>query len=159
MLFLFLHNMFCPICQSPDIKVVDSRGSTDGMSIRRRRECTACEYRFSTLEQIELLDIIVIKRTGKREAYQRDKILEGIKHSLIKLPYGQEDIDQLLFAIERDIQKKKQREISSKVIGDIVMDQLKAFDHVGYIRFASIYRAFSDVDTFKETVQSLKKNS
>ncbi|MBU0660919.1 transcriptional regulator NrdR [Patescibacteria group bacterium] len=151
--------MFCPICQSPDIKVVDSRGSTDGMSIRRRRECTACEYRFSTLEQIELLDIIVIKRTGKREAYQRDKILEGIKHSLIKLPYGQEDIDQLLFAIERDIQKKKQREISSKVIGDIVMDQLKAFDHVGYIRFASIYRAFSDVDTFKETVQSLKKNS
>ncbi len=151
--------MFCPICQSSDTKVIDSRSSSNGMTIRRRRECSACEYRFSTFEQIELLDIIVIKRDGKREAYQRDKIMDGIKHSLIKRPHTQVDMEQLLFAIERDIQKKKQREIKSNDIGDIVMDRLKSFDKIGYIRYASIYRAFTDVDTFKTTVQSLEKES
>ncbi len=130
----------------------------DGFSVRRRRECETCSYRFSTVEHVELLDTIVVKRDGEREAYSRSKLEKGILQSLVKRPYTQEMFDKLLGAIERDIQKKKKREITSKDIGDIVMKQLKKFDTVAYIRFASIYRSFEDVDTFKHEIATLTEN-
>ncbi len=148
--------MHCPVCPSKETKVVDTRLNSDQMAVRRRRECEKCKYRFSTIEEIELLDIMVVKKNGEREAYSRTKLSKGIFQSLIKRPYTQEGLDLLIHAIERDIQKKKKREVTSRDIGEIVMKHLKKFDTVAYIRFASIYRAFSDVKTFEHEIQSLK---
>lgn len=149
--------MHCPVCTSKETKVIDSRVGNDGMIIRRRRECIACHYRFSTLEVVELLDIIVVKNNGVREGYERRKLHSGILHSLTKRPYTEEQLEKLLHKIERDIQKKKKREITSSEIGEIVMRHLKKFDKVAYIRFASIYRAFEDVDTFEAELRRLAK--
>lgn len=148
--------MFCPICRARDTRVVDSRVSLDGMTIRRRRECEKCHYRFSTVEEMELLDIVVVKADGRRESYSRPKLRRGILHSLTKRPYTQEAFDGLIHAIERDIQKKKKRELTSKEIGEIVMKHLAKFDKIAYIRFASIYRAFTDVDTFRHEINTLE---
>ena len=149
--------MRCPACRSKKTSVVDSRLAQDGMMIRRRRECDKCQYRFSTLEEMELLDIVVVKRNGHREAYARGKLVNGILQSLTKRPYTQEKFDRLIHLIERDIQKKKKRELESREIGEIVMKYLAKFDKVAYIRFASIYRAFEDVSKFKKEIQSLEK--
>ena len=149
--------MFCPACNSKNTKVIDSRITQDGLAIRRRRECEKCAYRFSTIEEAELLDITVVKRNGGREAYSRDKLKDGILESLTKRPYTKEKFDNLISSIERDIQKKKRREITSEEIGEIVMKYLSKFDKVAYIRFASIYRAFEDVNKFKSAVLSLEK--
>ena len=149
--------MFCPACNSKQTKVVDSRLTQDGLAIRRRRECEKCAFRFSTIEEAELLDITVVKRNGAREAYSRDKLRNGILESLTKRPYTKEKFDYLISGIERDIQKKKRREVTSSEIGEIVMKYLSKFDKVAYIRFASIYRAFEDVSKFKSAVLSLEK--
>lgn len=149
--------MHCPVCTSKETKVVDSRSAHEGMAVRRRRECIKCGYRFSTLEQGELLDIIVVKQDGAREAYDRRKLRSGILHSLTKRAYTEERLDKLIHKIERDIQKKKKREMTSSMIGEIVMRHLKRFDKVAYIRFASIYRAFKDVDTFEAELRRLAK--
>ncbi len=149
--------MHCPICRAIDTKVIDSRLARDGSAIRRRRECEKCNYRFSTVEEVEILDIAVIKRDGAREAYARDKVEKGIIQSLIKRPYTKERFDRLISAIERDIQKKKKREVTSAEVGEIVMKHLRKFDKVAYIRFASIYRAFTDVGKFKSEIKSLEK--
>lgn len=151
--------MHCPICHSKESKVVDSRLTHEGYAIRRRRECAECQYRFSTMEEMELLDIVVIKNDGRRETYSRKKLEEGILHSLTKRPYTQENFDKMIHAIERKIQKKNRKEISSKEIGEIVMVNLKRFDKVAYIRFASIYRAFEDVKKFQKEVRALEKNT
>lgn len=149
--------MYCPVCKSKETKVIDSRVPTDGMSVRRRRECILCKYRFSTIEETELLDIVVVKSDGRRESYSREKLRRGIVHALAKRPYTQEKFDRLINAIERDIQKKRTREITSALLGDIVMKRLKTFDKIAYIRFASIYRSFEDVTTFESEIQSLKR--
>ena len=160
--------MYCPICRSKETRVVDSRLTQDAMAIRRRRECEKCQYRFSTLEEMELLDIVVGKNDGRREMYSRSKMERGIVHSLTKRPYTQEKFSRLIHAIERDIQKKpspgsasgsRQREITSKEIGDIVMKHLERFDTVAYVRFASIYRAFEDVRRFQSVIRSLKQKN
>lgn len=149
--------MNCPVCRHKETKVIDSRVTTDGMCIRRRRECASCEYRFSTLEEMELLDIVVVKNNGRRESYSRAKLERGILHSLTKRPYTEEQFSQLIHMIETDIQKKKQREVTSKDLGEIVMRQLRKFDKVAYIRFASIYRAFTDVSKFQNEVRLLQQ--
>jgi len=148
--------MYCPVCQSKETKVVDSRLSQGGMTVRRRRECIKCSYRFSTLEETELLDIVVVKSDGRREAYSRNKLEGGILRSLTKRPYTQEKFDRMIHAIERDIQKKKKREITSKEVGEIIMKHLRKFDKIAYIRFASIYRAFEDVTKFQKEISSLE---
>lgn len=149
--------MHCPICQHKITKVTDSRLAQDGLAIRRRRRCTKCAYRFSTVEETELLDIIVIKSDGRREVYSRAKLQKGIIQSLTKRSYTQEVFDKLIHLIEQDIQKKRKREVTSKEIGEIVMKHLKKFDKVAYIRFASIYRAFEDVGKFEKEIKSLKR--
>ena len=148
--------MHCPVCKSKETKVVDSRLAQDGMSVRRRRECIKCSYRFSTLEEIELLDIVVVKNDGRRESYSRNKMEQGIIRSLTKRPYTQDKFDRLVHGIERDIQKKKKREITSKDLGEILMKHLRKFDKIAYIRFASIYRAFEDVGKFEREIKSLR---
>jgi len=122
----------------------------------RSEQCEKCNYRFSTLEEMELLDIVVVKRDGDRESYSRSKLVGGMLHSLTKRPYTQENFDRLVHAIERDIQKKKKREFTSQELGELVMKHLRKFDKVAYIRFASIYRAFEDVGKFKKEIMSLE---
>ncbi len=136
---------------------MDTRSSEDGLSVRRRRECDKCHYRFSTVEETELLDIIVVKQNGERQSYMREKIESGLRRSLTKRPYTQEKFHQLVHLIERDIQKKKRREIDSRDIGEIVMKHLQSFDKIAYIRFASVYRDFKDVKTFEKELKKLNK--
>jgi len=147
--------MQCPVCNYKDTKVNDSRISSDGMSIRRRRECLKCGYRFSTTEEVEILDLAIIKRDGRREPYSREKMAKGLKIALEKRPITDERFKKLLSGIERDLQKKKKREITSADVGEIVMKHLKKFDKIAYIRFASVYRSFEDVETFKKELAKL----
>lgn len=149
--------MRCPICNYHDTKVIDSRLSSDSMSIRRRRECERCEYRFSTIEETELLDLMVVKRDGRREPYSREKLERGLHKALEKRQYTDLDFQNLVHGIERDIQKKKRNELRSQDIGEIVMRRLRSFDKVAYIRFASVYRAFEDVQSFQQELNNLVK--
>lgn len=147
--------MFCPICNHEDTRVVDSRMSGEGSSIRRRRECDKCGFRFSTVEEVILLDLVIIKRDGQREAYDREKMMRGVKRALEKRPYTDASFRKLIHEIERDIQREQSNEITSPNLGEIVMRHLKAFDGVAYIRFASVYRQFEDVETFKRELEEL----
>lgn len=151
--------MRCPVCNNLETSVMDTRAGGDGLVVRRRRECDKCHYRFSTVEEIELLDIIVVKEDGERESYMREKIENGIRRSLTKRPYTKENFHRLIHDIERDIQKKKNKEIASKDLGELVMKHLRGFDKVGYIRFASVYRDFKDVRTFEKELKKLGKAS
>lgn len=151
--------MHCPICNHADSRVVDSRLSPDGTAIRRRRECDHCEYRFSTLEEVELLNITVVKRDGRREAFSREKMERGLHKALEKRSYTDGEFRALLHEIERDIQRKKTNELRTSVLGEIVMERLKHFDKVAYIRFASVYRSFEDVKTFQAELAGLLKPS
>lgn len=148
--------MRCPVCNFKETSVLDTRASEDGLSIRRRRECNKCDYRFSTVEEAELLDIVVVKENGERQSYIREKMESGIRRALTKRPYTQEKFHLLVHLIERDIQKKKRREISSKEIGELVMKHLHNFDKIAYVRFASVYRDFKDVKTFEKELRKLK---
>jgi len=147
----------CPICSHKNTGVVDSRPAESGFTVRRRRECEKCQYRFSTIEEVELLGLMVVKNDGSRQSYDREKLENGVKRSLTKRPYKQEDFHRLINAMERSIQKKKTREISSKEMGKIIMKHLRSFDKVAYIRFASVYRDFKDVKTFEKELKKLKK--
>ncbi len=149
--------MNCPVCKSKDTKVVDSRISSDGLNIRRRRECEKCNYRFSTIEEVELLDLTVVKGDGRREGYSRDKVVRGLMKALEKRSFTDAAFKKLVHNIERDIQKKKRGELTSQEIGEVVINRLKGFDKVAYIRFASVYRQFEDVLTFQKELNKLLK--
>lgn len=148
--------MHCPVCNDPETRVLDTRLSQDGTSIRRRRQCDRCEYRFSTLEEIELLNITIVKRDGSREVYDREKMERGLRRALEKRPHTASDFRGLVHAIERDLQRIDSTEIRSQSIGEVVMDNLKRFDKVAYIRFASVYRSFEDVETFQAELDRLR---
>lgn len=148
--------MHCPVCDHPDTRVVDSRMSVEGESIRRRRECDKCEYRFSTIEEVLLLDLVVVKRDGQREAYNREKIVKGCKKALEKRPYTDAAFRGLISGIERDIQRERADQVKSQIVGAIVMKHLKTFDEVAYIRFASVYRQFEDVESFQRELSDLR---
>ncbi len=151
--------MYCPVCNHEDSKVVDSRLAGEGASVRRRRECEACGYRFSTHEEVELLDLVIVKRDGGRQTYSRDKLEHGLKKALEKRPITDAAFRTLVHGVERDIQRRKTDELTSADIGDIVMDRLKLFDKVAYIRFASVYRQFEDVDSFTKELEKLVSRS
>lgn len=136
---------------------MDSRLSVDSLTVRRRRECERpkCAFRFSTVEEIELLDITVVKRNGRRESYSREKIESGLKKALEKRPYTDVQFRTLVHTIERDIQKRRGAEIMSHDIGAILVERLRSFDKIAYIRFASVYYSFEDVATFSEELKKL----
>lgn len=149
--------MKCPYCHHGDTKVLDSRENEDQTVIRRRRECLKCEKRFTTYERLETSNILVIKKDGRREMYDRQKLKSGIVKSCQKRPVTIEQIDKALDDIESDIIASGDSEIESRKIGDQVMRQLKKLDKVAYIRFASVYREFEDLETFKEELNKLLK--
>lgn len=151
--------MICPVCHYQDTKVIDSRSSSDGLSIRRRRECQKCNFRFSTYEEVEILDLVVVKRNGVKESYSRDKLAKGLRKSLEKRPITEEQFKKLIHAIERDIQILRKNEVTTNQVGQIVMKNLKKVDQVAYIRFASVYESFKDAQTFKRELNKLLKGS
>ena len=148
--------MKCPYCSHEETKVIDSRVASDGLSIRRRRECLSCNYRFSTYEEVEILDLQVTKRDGTTESYVREKLEGGLRKALEKRPTTAEDFKRLVSEIEQDIQKKMvDSRIESKEIGNIVVRKLKKYDQIAYLRFASVYRQFADIEEFKKELQKL----
>ena len=140
--------MKCPFCGDQDSKVVDSRHSEDGLSIRRRRECIACQRRFTTYEIVESLPIIVVKRNGSRQSFDRNKIMNSMVRAFDKRQVDMADLDRITTEIEQSIQNTLDREVSTDKIGEMVMERIKPLDEVAYIRFASVYRRFQDVSSF-----------
>lgn len=147
--------MKCPNCSNDDTKVLDSRPIADGMAIRRRRECAKCGARFSTHEEMEILDLTVVKRDGSTQAYLPEKIESGIRKAFEKRPLSHDDFHSLIAGIEQDIQKMGKEQISTRDIGNIVMKRIKSKDQVAYIRFASVYRKFADVEEFVKEAKKL----
>ena len=146
--------MKCPYCSSNDDKVIDSRMSSEGLSIRRRRECLKCTKRFTTYEYVEKAPLMIVKRDGTRKRFDREKIRTGIIKACEKRPVSMDRIEQMVEEIEREIQKRADTEIKSTVIGNMVMEKLYELDEVAYVRFASVYRRFKDVSHF---MKELKK--
>ncbi len=140
--------MKCPSCQYNETKVIDSRLNGDGTSIRRRRECLKCEKRFTTYEYVEHVPLMVVKRDGRRQPFDREKIIGGIVKACEKRPVSIDKIEDITGEIERTIQKKYDREVEAKDLGEIIMEKLAALDEVAYVRFASVYRQFRDVNQF-----------
>jgi len=151
-------NMKCPVCYYQDTKVIDSRVASDGLSIRRRRECLKCGFRYSTYEEIEILDLSVVKRDGRKEAYNKEKVVKGLKKALEKRPITEEKFKKLVNSIERDLQVLRKSEVTSNQVGQLIMKHLKKIDQVAYIRFASVYESFKDVQTFRRELNKLLKN-
>lgn len=146
--------MICPKCKHNDTRVVDSRDANESRSIRRRRECEECDYRFTTFETIETANFIVVKKDGSRESYDRSKIERGIWKACEKRPVTNEQISGMLDGLE-EVWSSRGREVPSDIVGRDVMHALKEIDEVSYIRFASVYRQFKDVETFKKELQKL----
>ena len=140
--------MKCPFCGDQESKVVDSRHSEDGLSIRRRRECLACQKRFTTYETVESLPIIVVKRDGARQTFDRNKVLNGMLRACEKRPVTLDRLEHAVDDIEQILQNSLEREVRSEEIGELVMDRLKPMDEVAYVRFASVYRQFKDINSF-----------
>ena len=147
--------MKCPFCNAADTRVIDSRPADDNASIRRRRQCETCGKRFTTYEKLETMPLMIVKKDNSREPYDRSKIEAGIIRSCHKRPVSSEQISSLVDQIENALFSREQREISSSVIGEMVMEKLKDLDPVAYVRFASVYREFKDVDTFMQELTKL----
>lgn len=147
--------MKCPYCGYVDSKVIDSRSSDDSEKIRRRRECLDCGKRFTTYEMIETVPLIVVKRDKTREPFSREKLSLGLMRACEKRPVSCETIDTIVCKIERKLQNSFEREVTSQVIGEFAMDYLKDIDEVAYVRFASVYRQFKDINTFMEELSKL----
>lgn len=147
--------MRCMFCNHTDSKVVDSRPTEDGWAIRRRRECVGCGKRFTTYEKIENPVILVIKKDGRREPFEIEKVKKGIIKSCEKRPVAIKDIDNLVSAIEKKVYNSLEQEISTEALGEMVMDGLKELDQVAYVRFASVYRQFKDINTFRDELNKL----
>lgn len=147
--------MKCPFCGDDNTKVIDSRPADDNASIRRRRQCDACNKRFTTYEKIESIPLVVIKKDNIRETYDRTKIEKGVFRACHKRRISVEQINQLVDAVETAIFNLEEKEIKSSTIGEIVMDKLKELDDVAYVRFASVYREFKDVNTFMDELRNM----
>lgn len=146
--------MKCPHCYAQETKVIDSRSANDGLAIRRRRECSRCRARFSTYEEVELLNFYVIKKDGRRELYDRSKLVRGVRRACEKRPIPEEKILKMISRLEQKIREGRKREIASRVIGDLVMKELKKIDEIAYIRFASVYKSFKDAESLAEELKS-----
>ena len=147
--------MKCPFCEFSESKVIDSRPVDEGASIRRRRECLKCEKRFTTYEQIESVPLVIIKKDGKREVFNRQKLINGILRACEKTPVSYAQVENLVSEIESHMHNRLDKEISTTEIGELVMSRLKKINDVAYVRFASVYREFKDVNTFIEEVKQL----
>lgn len=150
--------MRCPYCENPDTKVIDSRPTEEGHAIRRRRGCESCGKRFTTYEKVEESIIMIIKKDGRREAFDRSKVMNGIVKACEKRPVPMAEIERIVDEIERGLNNLMEKEVDSTFIGELIMDQLKKVDEVAYVRFASVYRQFTDVNTFIKEIEKLIGN-
>lgn len=150
--------MNCPYCGYGESKVIDSRPADEGNSIRRRRECLSCTKRFTTYETVESLPMVVIKKDGSRQSFDRRKVLGGMMRACEKRPVSMAQLEQIAEEIEQSLQNSLEREISTELIGEQVMDRLKSVDEVAYVRFASVYRQFKDINTFMSELNKLLEN-
>ena len=149
--------MKCPFCGTLEDKVVDSRPSDEGETIRRRRECAKCMKRFTTYEKVEILPLVVIKKDNSRENFSRDKLLRGIMRACEKRPVSVDELHKVVDQIETQLSNSLEREVTSQKIGELLMDKLKELDQVAYVRFASVYRDFGDIDTFLDEIHKIRK--
>ena len=147
--------MRCPFCQDPENKVIDSRESHEGAVIRRRRECLQCHRRFTTYERVEELNPLIVKKDGRREAFDRDKMLAGLKKACETRPVSLEQLDRVVTEIERKLQEAGEKEVPSTFLGEEVMRNLRRLDEVAYVRFASVYRSFRDIAEFMSELKEL----
>ena len=147
--------MKCPFCSTENTRVIDSRPAEDASSIRRRRQCDACGKRFTTYEKVESMPLVVIKKDENRESYDRDKLERGVLRSCHKRPVSVEQITKLVDEVETAIVNMEIREVPTSLIGELVMDKLKDIDEVAYVRFASVYREFKDVNTFMDEIKKI----
>lgn len=147
--------MKCPYCNYADTKVVDSRPVEEGLAIRRRRECEKCHKRFTTFEKIENSLLVVLKNNGTRESFDRNKLINGVLKACEKTKVGYDDVQRIAENIERGLNNTMEKEIESKMIGALIMDELRDLDQVAYVRFASVYHKFTDVDTFVKEINAL----
>ena len=151
--------MRCPYCSYSESKVIDSRPAEEGTTIRRRRECLSCGKRFTTYEIMERLPLLVIKRDGSRQSFDRMKVIGGMVKACEKRPVRVDEIERIADEIEQELQSSLEREVSSVQIGEMIMDRLKDLDQVAYVRFASVYRQFKDIKTFLEELNKLLKET
>ena len=149
--------MQCPACQNTDSRVLESRSAESGRSVRRRRECLNCDFRFTTYERVETIPITVVKRNGDREVFSRNKILNGVTKACEKTPLNSDKLETVIDEIEIRLQQLNTKEISSSDIGEIVLDHLKEISEVAYIRFASVYRQFDGINDFVSTLETFKR--
>jgi transcriptional repressor NrdR len=147
--------MRCPFCENLDTRVIDSRPTEEGHAIRRRRECDNCNKRFTTYEKVEEMIFMVIKKDGSREAFDRNKVMNGIIKACEKRPVSIASIEKIVDDIERGLNNMMEKEVESKLIGEVIMEHLKELDEVAYVRFASVYRQFKDVNTFVAEIEKL----
>ena len=147
--------MKCPFCGYKESKVMDSRPTEEGSSIRRRRECLKCGKRFTTYETVESMPLVVVKKDGSRQSFERRKVLNGMLRACEKRPVSMETLERLTDEIEQEIQNSLEREVSTEHIGELVMEKLKDVDEVAYVRFASVYRQFKDINTFMTELNKL----
>jgi transcriptional repressor NrdR len=150
--------MHCPFCQHEDTRVIDSRLTDDGSSVRRRRECPRCSERFNTYETAELKLPMLVKSGDRREAFDERKLRVSFERALQKRPVATPDVDSSVRAIVNDLRKSGEREVPSRQVGELVMRELKKLDHVAYVRFASVYRKFEDVQAFREEIEKLERD-
>jgi transcriptional repressor NrdR len=151
--------MHCPFCSADDTKVIDSRLVADGDQVRRRRECTSCGERFTTFETAELVLPRIIKSDGVRQPFDEEKLRAGLMHSLQKRPVSIEKIDEAVNRILHRLRATGEREVKSRMVGEMVMDELKLLDSVAYVRFASVYRSFQDISEFRTEIEKLERDS
>ena len=150
--------MRCPFCAHPESKVIDSRPADEGASIRRRRECLKCLKRFTTYETVERMPLMLVKRDGTRQPYDRQKLLGGLVKACEKRPVSLMQLEQIVDNVEQRVFSALESEVSSKTIGELVMEQLRSVDEVAYVRFASVYRQFKDINTFMDELNTLLKD-
>ncbi|NWH05135.1 transcriptional regulator NrdR [Desulfobacter latus] len=147
--------MKCPYCDNPNTRVVDSRPGKIELEVRRRRECQACGWRFTTYERVEQVPVMIVKKDNRREAFDREKVMRGIQKACEKRAISINQIEQIVDEIELDLRESREREVSTKVVGEKIMNALKKLDDVAYVRFASVYREFTDVTDFIQELESL----
>ncbi|OGD87666.1 transcriptional regulator NrdR [Candidatus Curtissbacteria bacterium RIFCSPLOWO2_12_FULL_38_9] len=149
--------MICPYCSADFSRVLDKRDGSDGKTTRRRRECQKCKRRYTTFERVETPDLLIVKKDGQRELFDRGKIRRGVIRSCEKRPISAEDIEKVVDGVEADLRKSGESEISSKNVGELVTKKLKKLDKIAYIRFASVYRQFADIGDFEKELANLSK--
>lgn len=148
--------MRCPFCSHSETKVIDSRDTQEGRATRRRRECEECQARFSTYEEVEIFRLLIVKKDGRKEEYDRTKIERGLRRAFVKRPMAEERIEKILGEMEYTLREKHVSEIGSREIGSLIMEKLKEVDEVAYIRFASVYKSFGSAKSFRKALETLE---